>query len=414
MTPELTVIHIMSHPPAYEEYANQPRPKINWDTPDGSWVGIWGYAWSDVLAIECRKADPSIAHEIWQPDLRADKVYSQELFPGVVHRLIPAISKPVQYGFKKKYRLDWSNMVNRLTRKKTQTQSVIRTNNFDLVRLIGESGAAGKIIFSYMGQIRFPAQRIFALSKNFPAKFNLIKEHRVFKKAIDYISAVTYMNDRYLDSFRRHYKGPLYKITMGVDFDRWRKLDKNSCRRKLGLPLQRTLIFTSSRLNGLKQIDRFITVLKRLQDRHDFLFIVSGHGKRKYEAYLESIAGPLLDRNQVLFTGYIGDDQLRRYYCASDLFVLMSLSEGASVAVMKALACGIPVFSTDVGNTAEVMREHGVGRIVPKKDYGIWEKKLDEFLCGDPVPVLPVAVAKKHYHWPNVAKKFNEVYKRLV
>jgi len=49
------IIHIMNHPPAYEEYADKPRPAINWDTPNGSWVGIWGYDWSDQLASEILK-----------------------------------------------------------------------------------------------------------------------------------------------------------------------------------------------------------------------------------------------------------------------------------------------------------------------------------------------------------------------
>jgi hypothetical protein len=34
------LIHIINHPPAYEEYEDKPRPAINRDTPNGNWVGI--------------------------------------------------------------------------------------------------------------------------------------------------------------------------------------------------------------------------------------------------------------------------------------------------------------------------------------------------------------------------------------
>lgn len=30
----------MSHSPAYEQYSNEPRPEINWNTSDDQWVGI--------------------------------------------------------------------------------------------------------------------------------------------------------------------------------------------------------------------------------------------------------------------------------------------------------------------------------------------------------------------------------------
>ncbi len=45
----------MNHAPAYVEYENKPRPTVNWDTPTGSWVGIWGYDWSDQIASEILK-----------------------------------------------------------------------------------------------------------------------------------------------------------------------------------------------------------------------------------------------------------------------------------------------------------------------------------------------------------------------
>jgi hypothetical protein len=61
MSPKVKVIHVMNHPPAYEEYSDMPRPHWNWNTPDGSWVGIWGYDWSDLLAIEVRKVNTDMA-----------------------------------------------------------------------------------------------------------------------------------------------------------------------------------------------------------------------------------------------------------------------------------------------------------------------------------------------------------------
>lgn len=84
----------MNRSPAYKEYANKSRPAINWDTPEDSWVGIWGYDWSDQLASEILKLTNEFEHEVWQPDMRADKIYSHTFKNGLTHRMFPVVEKP--------------------------------------------------------------------------------------------------------------------------------------------------------------------------------------------------------------------------------------------------------------------------------------------------------------------------------
>lgn len=52
----------------------------------------------------------------------------------------------------------------------------------------------------------------------------------------------------------------------------------------------------------------------------------------------------------------------------SDLFVLPSISEGLSIALLEALAMGVPVLSTTGGGTPEVVRDGETGRLVPPAD----------------------------------------------
>ena len=414
MTQKLRIIHVMSDTPPYEEYADKPRPQFNWDTKGGSWVGIWGYDWDDLLAIEMCKVDDSFMHEIWQPDLRAEKIYSKEIHPGVVHRLIPATVKKVRFGIKKVERLDWSRMIVEIEKVGKERPIVLRTHDFRLLNSLNNAGSTRKIVFSFMGDITFPAMRFFSLTKNLLSKIDLMKEHLDFMRSVAKLSAITFMNDHHVDALRRFYSGPMYKITMGVDFGRWKKLDKMESRTALGLPAARKILFMSSRLNQLKQVDRFINVLEALSRKYDVLCMISGHGTREYEARLRDMAQPLQKKGMVEFLGYVGDEKLQLYYSACDVFVLTSLSEGASVSVMKALACETPVFCTNVGNTAEVLAENGAGMVVPRKDYQAWEEGLDNILSGVPVPVLPLATARNHYHWPNIAEKFIEVFNRVV
>lgn len=57
-------------------------------------------------------------------------------------------------------------------------------------------------------------------------------------------------------------------------------------------------------------------------------------------------------------------DDVRPWLQAADLFVLPSRSEGISLALLEAMACGIPVVATDVGGNHEVIRSNTVGALV--------------------------------------------------
>jgi glycosyltransferase involved in cell wall biosynthesis len=59
---------------------------------------------------------------------------------------------------------------------------------------------------------------------------------------------------------------------------------------------------------------------------------------------------------------------VRDAIAASDVFLLPSLSEGAPIAVMEAMAMGVPVVATDVGGTSEIVVDGAHGYLVPSRD----------------------------------------------
>ncbi|NNE35814.1 MAG: glycosyltransferase, partial [Rhodothermales bacterium] len=66
---------------------------------------------------------------------------------------------------------------------------------------------------------------------------------------------------------------------------------------------------------------------------------------------------------QVVLTGFRND--ARQLVQCLDLFVLSSFSEGTSVALLEAIACGIPVLVTSVGGNLEVVSDGSSGWVVP-------------------------------------------------
>jgi glycosyltransferase involved in cell wall biosynthesis len=411
---KLKVIHIMDHPPVYTEFSNKEKPEVHWNLSGGKWVGFLGIYWGDYLGKEIIKVDPEITFEVWQPDLRADKVYSHTFNGGWTHLLFPAEEISYWYGIKKQKYLASDSLIELLGKSITcDTILHLPFPDSPMIQSVIRKFKDIRIVCLCLGDLPLPSLRFLKLNKNFLSKINLVREHFIIKELMFDVNAFTVINNNYITQFKKLYSGPFSIIPMGVDLNYWHPKDKAVCRTTLNLPQNKTILFSSSRLNSLKQVEKLIHILNKLSSKYDFLFVVSGHGTRSYEDYLIRQAQPMVEGKQILFTGYVLEEELLDYYNAADVFILTSLSEGSPVAVQKAFACGVPVLSTNVGYTAELMQEHHAGVIMPKTDYDQWEKNLINILEGNlPEPFDPALVIR-YFSWPKVAQQFIDVFRSL-
>jgi glycosyltransferase involved in cell wall biosynthesis len=67
----------------------------------------------------------------------------------------------------------------------------------------------------------------------------------------------------------------------------------------------------------------------------------------------------------VTFRGALNHDQTREQMAKADIFALASFAEGIPVALMEAMAMGIPCVSTSVAGIPELIRDNVDGLLVP-------------------------------------------------
>lgn len=86
-----------------------------------------------------------------------------------------------------------------------------------------------------------------------------------------------------------------------------------------------------------------------------------------------------LDLEQHVFVrGRMTPEQVRDRLQQADAFLLSSLSEGISNAVLEAMACGVPVVTTDCGGMREAVSDSTEGFVVPVRDTGAMSKALHQ------------------------------------
>jgi glycosyltransferase involved in cell wall biosynthesis len=83
----------------------------------------------------------------------------------------------------------------------------------------------------------------------------------------------------------------------------------------------------------------------------------------------------------VHFTGAVEPDALADLLSAADLFVLATRNEGWANVLLEAMACGLPVVTTNVGGNAEVVCRPDLGTVVPFGDADALQMAIDQALA---------------------------------
>jgi glycosyltransferase involved in cell wall biosynthesis len=115
------------------------------------------------------------------------------------------------------------------------------------------------------------------------------------------------------------------------------------------------------------------------------------------------------------FHGFVED--MRVWYQALDLAILVSRREGLARAMIEPLAHGIPVVAFDVTSTREILEQHACGIVVPRGDYAHLVDAMAQAL--DPAKRLPLSKAAREtavrlFNPARVVEQYEDIYLRLM
>jgi glycosyltransferase involved in cell wall biosynthesis len=156
---------------------------------------------------------------------------------------------------------------------------------------------------------------------------------------------------------------PLEAIPTGVDLDLIRTTSPAPMRPRFGVPEGVPLIAYTGRIAREKSIDTLITALALLPPAHrDAHLLLVGGGP--WYRHCRDLARTLGVADRVHFTGYLSRPDVFRCLADSDLFAFASLTDTQGVAVLEAMAHGLPPVAVASGAVADIIRDGVDGLLV--------------------------------------------------
>lgn len=202
------------------------------------------------------------------------------------------------------------------------------------------------------------------------------------------------------------------KLSMGVDFDLFKKMDKTKARENLALEANKKYVLFVGAFVRLKGLDYLLQAFPMVLREHpDSVLLLVGDGY--YKNNLEMLAKKLGIENRVIFFPWVENRKLPLYYNAADVTVLSSLSEGLPVTGIEALACETPFVGTKVGGIPDIIKNFRAGALVPPKNQEAIASAITSIFKENKNFKVDRENARRYYSWESIVKRTVEVYAEL-
>ena len=210
---------------------------------------------------------------------------------------------------------------------------------------------------------------------------------------------------------------PIETIPTGLNLDEFASGDGAAFRARYGIALDRPVMLLVGRVAHEKNIGFLLEVLAEVvRSVPQVLFVIAGEGPAL--PGLKRAAAEARLEGHVLFVGYLDRrGALLDCYRAADVFVFASRTETQGLVLLESLALGVPVVSTAVLGTKEVLA-NAAGALVVREDIAEFAAAVTRVLT-EPALRATLASAGREFverQWSSreMAKRLLELYEELV
>lgn len=236
----------------------------------------------------------------------------------------------------------------------------------------------------------------------------------VVSYSINHSDAVTAVSESLkrdtLNNF--HIQKDIQVIPNFIDFSRFTKQKKEHFKKAIA-PLNEKILVHTSNFRKVKRVEDVVKVFALIADKIPSKLLLIGDGPERTNIELLCRETGVCDR--ITFLGK--QEQIEEILSVCDLFLLTSETESFGLAALEAMACEVPVISTNTGGIPEVNVEGITGFLSDVGDIESMAKNALYILSDDSILKTFKSNALKQaqsFHIDKILPMYEEVYRNLI
>ncbi len=184
--------------------------------------------------------------------------------------------------------------------------------------------------------------------------------------SINQSDAVTAVSDSLVRDTLKHFavKRPIRMIPNFIDFERFNKKPRQHFKDVIAPNNERVVVHTSN-FRKVKRVEDVVRVFNIIQEKIPAKLLLIGDGPER--SNIEKVCRELKVCDKVTFLGK--QEAIEEILSICDLFILPSESESFGLSALEAMACEVPVISTNAGGLSEVNIQGVTGFLSEIGDY---------------------------------------------
>lgn len=302
------------------------------------------------------------------------------------------------------------------------SKKLIRKNHYDLTHSFF-SVPCGFISWLFFRKYKIPyivslrGADVPGYAERFSKIYKLLKPliKKIWKDASEVISNSEGLKRLALESSRDQKIGIIYN---GVETKEFKPADRSlASGSEAKLLKSNKFIITpgASRITARKGLKYLVEAVEKLAKNHPEIRLeIIGDGSERKNLEAQVTDSEISDK--VKFAGVVPHNETAKFYQRANIFVLPSLNEGMSNAMLEALASGLPVITTDTGGTRELVRDGINGFYVRMRDGRDIAQKIEKLMNNKELAGKMAAESRRiaeTMNWQSVAKNYYHYYESI-
>ncbi len=179
------------------------------------------------------------------------------------------------------------------------------------------------------------------------------------------------------------------------------------------------VLITITRMNKDEKYKGYDHVLQAISmmpevERKSIKYILAGKADEQEAYRINTLISEYNIREQVVFPGFIEDDELQDHYLLGDIFILPSNKEGFGIVLVEAVASGIPVIAGNCDGSVEALQHGALGQLIDPEDIDAIQNALRKTFLKDEKSKMEInstnqAIALETYDFDKYKKQFLQI-----